>query len=195
MVLPVGVFRVAVAGRVPDALSPRLRLFDADAAGEVLSAHGRMGAGGGDSGGFINLARHQAGVLCTVGTQAAGDFAGVDVADADDVVRAQIVAERAVGAPGAVSIGGVAHDEAGGLQRGGFDIQRVDAGVADVRVGEGDDLSGVGRVGEDFLVAGHGGVEDEFAAAAARGTDGAAAKHTAVGEGEDGVGLHDEASV
>ena len=75
------------------------------------------------------------------------------------------------------------------MQRAGFDVQRVHAGVADVRVGQGDDLSGIGRVGEDFLIAGHGGVEDEFAAAAAVGANGASAEDAAVGKGENGV-LH-----
>ena len=39
----------------------------------------------------------------------------------------------------------------------------VDAVVADVRVGEGDDLAGVGRVGDDLLVAGQHGVEHDLA--------------------------------
>ena len=84
----VRLFRVAVAGGVPDAFRPRLRALDADAARQVLPAHRGMGAGGGDGGDFVNLARHQAGVLCAVRAQPAGDFAGIDVGDTDDAVRA-----------------------------------------------------------------------------------------------------------
>ena len=43
-------------------------------------------------------------------------------------------------------------------------VERRHAVVADVRVGEGDDLAGVARVGEDLLVAAERGVEDELAA-------------------------------
>ena len=42
----------------------------------------------------------------------------------------------------------------------------ADPVVADQRVGEGDDLAGVGGVGDRLLVAGHRGVEDDLAAAA-----------------------------
>ena len=45
----------------------------------------------------------------------------------------------------------------------GLDVLVVDADIADVREGEGDDLPGVGGIGEDLLVAGHGGVEADLA--------------------------------
>ena len=57
--------------------------------------------------------------------------------------------------------------------------------VADVGVGEGDDLPGVGRVGDDLLVAGQHGVEHDLAAGdAARrlGADGLALERRAVGQ-------------
>ena len=43
----------------------------------------------------------------------------------------------------------------------------VDAGavIADLRIGEDDDLAGIGGIGEDFLVAGQRGMEDHFARA------------------------------
>ena len=59
------------------------------------------------------------------------------------------------------------------------------AGVADVRIGQRDQLARVGRVGQDFLVAGHGGVEHHFADRQAGGAHGNALEHGAVFEGED----------
>ena len=68
----------------------------------------------------------------------------------------------------------------------GFDVFRVDAVVADVRIGERDDLLAVARVGEDFLVAGDRGVEHHFADGGAGGSDRVADKDRAVCERQDG---------
>jgi hypothetical protein len=56
-----------------------------------------------------------------------------------------------------------ADDETGYPDAIRFDIFGIDARVADMRHGHGDDLFVVGRVGQDFLITGHGRVEDEFA--------------------------------
>ena len=64
----------------------------------------------------------------------------------------------------------------------------VDAVVADVGVGEGDDLPGVGRVGDDLLVAGEDGVEHDLAGghpAGRLGPDGLALEHRPVGQDQD----------
>ena len=58
----------------------------------------------------------------------------------------------------------------------------VDADVADVRIGQRDDLPGVGRIGQDLLVAGHRGVEHDLAGGVARRADRAAAEDRAVGQ-------------
>ena len=76
----------------------------------------------------------------------------------------------------------VANDQAGGVDRGGFEVFGIGAGVADVRIGQRDDLPAVGRVGEDFLIARHGGVEHHLARRIALGADGTAVKHRAVFE-------------
>src|SRR5260370_22010856 len=59
------------------------------------------------------------------------------------------------------------------------------AEVADVRVGEADDLPGVTGVGEDFLVAGEAGVENDFSAAARGSACGPPVKDAPVLERED----------
>ncbi|MCY1466197.1 hypothetical protein D9M71_844590 [compost metagenome] len=55
-----------------------------------------------------------------------------------------------------------------------------------MRIGQGDDLLGVGRIGKDFLVAGHGGVEHHLTNGLTVGTDGFTAKNAAVGKCEYG---------
>ncbi len=80
----------------------------------------------------------------------------------------------------------VAHHQACGMDAFRFDVLDIDAGVADVRVGQGDDLPGIRRVGEDFLIAGECGVEHHFTARDAIGADRLAAKNRAVSENQDG---------
>ena len=76
--------------------------------------------------------------------------------------------------------------QAGGVHAFGFGVLGVDAHVADVGVGEGDDLAGVGGIGEDLLITGHGGVEHHLADGDALGTDGFSVEHAAIGEGQQG---------
>ena len=59
----------------------------------------------------------------------------------------------------------LADDEALDVGPGGFVICGVGAVVADLGIGEDDDLAGVGGVGGDFLVAGKGSIENDFSLA------------------------------
>jgi hypothetical protein len=63
---------------------------------------------------------------------------------------------------------------------GGLFVFEIRAHVADVRISEADDLSGVTGVGENFLVTGEAGIENDFAAAARDGAAGASVKEAAV---------------
>ena len=47
----------------------------------------------------------------------------------------------------------------------------IASGIADLRVGEGHDLPGIGGIGEDLLVAGHRGIENHLADRRARHAD------------------------
>ena len=58
--------------------------------------------------------------------------------------------------------------------------------IADMRVGQRDDLAAVRRIGEDLLVPGHRRIEDDLARGEAARADGAARKHRPVGKDEDG---------
>ncbi len=58
--------------------------------------------------------------------------------------------------------------------------------IADLRVGENDDLPGVGGIREDLLIAGEGGVENNFTAAFRGRTKGPAFEDRSVFQGQDG---------
>ena len=59
-----------------------------------------------------------------------------------------------VGAPVAGDAGELAYDEAFDVRLARLRYRRAGAVIADLRVGENDDLAGIGGIGEDFLVAG-----------------------------------------
>ena len=67
----------------------------------------------------------------------------------------------------------------------GFVVVGAGAVVADLRIGEDDDLAGIGRIGEDFLIAGEGGIEDDFAGPLGGRTKTPALEDGAVFQGED----------
>ena len=65
-----------------------------------------------------------------------------------------------------------------------FHVFGVDAVVADLRIGHGDDLATIAGIGEDFLVAGHRGVETDLAVDLAEGAEGRSGEDRAVFQGE-----------
>ena len=90
--------------------------------------------------------------------------ARVNALDARNAVFLQIFRQRKIRAPVADDRRKFADDKAGHVRPPRFHVQRIDAVIADERIGHRDDLALVGRVGEDFLVAGHGSVETNLAA-------------------------------
>ena len=125
----------------------------------------------------------------------AGEAAGVDAGDAGDAGAAEEGVEVALGAPAAASPGQLADDDAPAEGPAGLVVGRGDPVVADVGVGEADDLPGVAGVGDDLLVAGEGGVEHHLAGGHATvrlGADGLALEDGAVGQHE--LGLADRRS-
>jgi len=64
-------------------------------------------------------------------------------------------------------IGGIGdrctQDQAACMTCAGFDVLVIGADIADMGKGEGDQLTGIGRIGKDFLIAGHRRIEDDFA--------------------------------
>src|SRR6266542_3829939 len=71
--------------------------------------------------------------------------------------------QRFRGAPVTRSHGVILDDETLDKWLSRFDVFRIDADVADFRIGHSDQLSLIGRVRENLLIAGHAGVKDDFA--------------------------------
>ena len=62
----------------------------------------------------------------------------------------------------------------------GFLIFQIRADIADMWIGQADNLTGIAWVGENFLVAGEAGVENDFAAAPRGGSGCASTKNSPV---------------
>ncbi len=77
-----------------------------------------------------------------------------------------------------------AHDKRLNIGACRLDVFRVGSDVADVRIGEADDLPSVAGIGENFLVPGKAGIENNFAATADAGARGATLKDSTVLERE-----------
>ena len=91
----------------------------------------------------------------------------------------------AIGAPVAGHGRELAHDQTFDIGLDRFVILGAGAVVADLGVGEDDDLAGIGRIGEDFLVAGDGCVEDNFTGALGGRTKTPAFEDGAILQGQD----------
>jgi hypothetical protein len=144
----------------------------------------------------VGLTGHDGAVLGALLAQDAGQLAGVDAGDGDDVAFLQVVRQRLLAAEVRQQARQVLDDQAGGVDLRGFDVFTVDARVADVRIGQGDDLAAVAGVGQDFLVAGHRGVEHHLTGGVACGADGKTLEDRPVCEREDGgiAGPEEEAA-
>jgi hypothetical protein len=184
--------RAVSAAERPEALVPRVRPGHAYHLGEVLPRHRGRGARRGerrrlvDTRGIACRCGDDAAVLRALGAQQPREAPGIDVADGHD--------------PGALEVGGqvlgvapvrsgerqVADHEARGVGLERLGVLGIGAGVADVGVGEGDDLARVRGIGEDLLVAGHRGVEHHFAHRLPACTDRAPTKNAPVGKDQDG---------
>ena len=110
----------------------------------------------------------------------ADERAGVDAGDRRDAAVAQPVQPAALGAGRVLAVDRLAHDRRARVDAVGLHRLGADAVVADVRVGEGDELAGEGRVGHRLLVAGHAGREDDLAGGVAVGAAGVAVEARAV---------------
>ena len=78
------------------------------------------------------------------------------------------------------------HDERFDVRPRRFFVVEIGADVADMRIGQADDLPRVAWVREDFLITGEAGIENDFAAAARDGACGTAVKYAPVFQSESG---------
>ncbi len=117
--------------------------------------------------------------------QVADQRAGIEIVDDRNAGAGQEIVGLGVGAPVAGDGRELAHHQTFDVGAGGFVIVGAGAVVADLRVGEDDDLAGIGRVGENFLIAGEGGIEDHLAGPFGGRTKTPALEDRAVFQGED----------
>ncbi|OPZ06765.1 MAG: hypothetical protein BWZ09_00132 [Alphaproteobacteria bacterium ADurb.BinA305] len=181
-----GFARRAAAVDVEAACIPGVGLRGGDHLGQIHAFQAREGPRRSECGFDIGCGRDDAAVLRTLLAQDARQAAGVDLGDADDAVLVQVVRQRHRGAPLVAVSGGAAHDQPGGMHGGRFDVVVVAAGVADVRIGQGDDLAAIARVGQDFLIPRHRGVEHHLADRAANRADTLAVEDGSIGERKKG---------
>ncbi len=178
------VLAAVATAQAPFGLAPLVALLDRDdlgqvhagQAGEAARQRDRLVGAGADGDGAV---------LGPLGAQDAGQLAGVDAGDGHDALLLQAVRQRL----GRAEVRGqqrqVLDHQAGRVHARRFAVFAVDAGVADVGIGQGDDLARVAGVGQDFLVAGHGRVEDDFSGGVPFGADRVSEKGGAVGQGQD----------
>ena len=102
----------------------------------------------------------------------------------------EVFGERLAGAPVARHLAEFADDKAADVRLARFGVLGVDAVVADLRVGHGDDLAAVGGIGEDLLIAGHRGVETDFPGGGSGGSERGSFETASVFKGENGGFRH-----
>ena len=177
----VGIFPVARRRQSvpngPAALGPAERLGGARLPCQVHALQARKALGRRQGRLLVELdPGHQAAILGALFAQDAGQAARVDVADGHDALTDQIVAQVLAAPPVTGQRRQVPHDQAGGLDAGRFFVLDIGSGIADVRIGQGDQLPQIGGVRQDLLIAGHRGIEHHLADALPVGADGTAPK-------------------
>jgi len=101
--------------------------------------------------------------LRTLLAQYAGQLAGIDAGDGDDVFGFKIIRQGLRRAKAGSKNRQIPDNQTGGLDPARFHIFGIDAGIADMRIGQRDDLAAIARIGEDFLITGDRGIEHHFA--------------------------------
>ncbi len=178
--------RGMAAAQLPGALGPVIDLGGADLPGQVHALEAGEAPGRRKGCLLVDLAGHDAAILGALLPQDAGQAPGIDVGDGHHPEAGQVVRQGLAAAPAAHQGWQVTNHQTGRVHTGRFLVLRIHTGVADMGIGQGDDLTGVGRVGQDLLVTGHGGVEHHLADGLTRGTDGDAMEQTAVFQCQQG---------
>ena len=114
----------------------------------------------------------------------ADESARVDIPDDGNFMPVQIELSGFCGAPVRRDLRELPNDEGFDVGAGRFFVVEISADIANVRIGETDDLAGVAGIGENFLITGEASIENDFAAAARDGAGSAAVKDAPVFESE-----------
>ena len=119
------------------------------------------------------------------GAQVAHQGAGIDIADDGDAGAGEKGIGRRVAAPVAGDGGKLADHQAFDVGPAGFVVLGAGSVVADLGIGQDDDLARIGRIREDFLVSGEGRIEDNFTGPLGGRTKAPALEDGPVFQGED----------
>jgi hypothetical protein len=156
----------------PASLGPLVRLAGGDLAGQVHPVQpGKAARHRHCHLGVAVVACHYAAVLGALLPQQTRQPAGVDIGDGDHFTLLQKCTEIGIRAPVAQAPWQVAYYQTGCEDAVRFHVFRVDPGVTDVRIGQGDDLARIGRIAEYLLITGHCCIEDDLADGLARYSD------------------------
>ena len=79
----------------------------------------------------------------------------------------------------------VTNDQPCCMDAGGLRVLGINPDIADVRIGQRDQLIAIGRIGQDFLIASHRRVEHDLADPDRIGADGCAPEHRTVSQGKN----------
>jgi len=124
--------------------------------------------------------------LSTLLAQNTRQAAGIDSGKRDDAMLAEIIGQALLFAEIRIADRQVADNQPGRVYARRLDVFGIDADIADMRIGQGNDLARIAWVGQDFLVTGHRGIEHDLANRMAGGTDRIATKNRAVSERKQG---------
>ena len=174
----------AIPGRgieIPAAFAPFVVFGSGHFPGQVHALHARERGRQADRFWLVDFrAGNDGGALGAFFAQNSRQAACIDVGNRHHAVALQVGRQALRRPPVAVDPGAVTDDQARSHRSLRFLIFRVTAGVADMRVGQGHDLTRVGGVGQDLLVTGHRRIENRFADGVPACPDTAAAKNAAV---------------
>ena len=95
----------------------------------------------------------------------------VHIGNRNDPLIGQVLLKRSLCAPTAGAPWRLPDDEPGGPHAARLHVLEVDARVADLRIGQGNDLPGIGGIGKNLLVTGHRRIENHLADGHARYAD------------------------
>ncbi len=176
---------IAVTAEIPGATGPRIGCRHTDDAGQIHSRQARESPRFLQCTPFVDRHRHDAAGLRSLLAQDAGQLARIDPADGNDSVLLQVVRQCLLQTPAGGPRWQVTDDQTGGVVRPRLEVFRIAADIADMRIGQRDDLAAIRGIGKDFLITRHRRIEDDFAAGAARSTDRQTPEDRAVSQGEN----------
>ena len=136
--------------------------------------------------GLVYASTHQAAALRALVAQNAGQLARIDAGNRRDIVLAQILGQSLGHAEIARPNRQITNHQSGGEHLMRLRVFWIHADIADMRIGERDNLAAIRRVGQNFLITGHGSVEYHLSGRMGLRADRDSAKHRAISKRKNG---------